>query len=74
LYLNNTGIRISAKIIGCSPSLLVRWVRELANNLRGQLERASTDFPPDTLPDVIEMDKVFTRVKKGFTIACMNFF
>jgi len=27
LYLNNIGIRKSAKIIGCSPSLLVKWVR-----------------------------------------------
>jgi len=34
LYLKNTGIRNAAIIIGCSPSLLVRWVRELAGNLR----------------------------------------
>jgi len=65
LYLKNTGIRNAAKIMGCSPSLLVRWVRELAGNLRAQLDKASFSIPPASLPDVIEMDELYTRVKKG---------
>ena len=65
LYLKNTGIRNAAKIIGCSPSLLVRWVRELAGNLREQLDKGSFSIPPDSFPDVIEMDEIYTRVKKG---------
>ena len=34
MYLNNVGIRKAAKLLGCSSSLLVRWVREFAVNLR----------------------------------------
>jgi len=65
LYLKNTGIRNAAKIIGCSPSLLVRWVRELSGNLRAQYDKVSFSIPPDSFPDVIEMDEIYTRVKKG---------
>ena len=64
MYLKNTGIRNAAKIMGCSPSLLVRWVRELFGNLRDQLDKAAFSIPPDSLPDVIEMDELYTRLKK----------
>jgi transposase-like protein len=66
LHLNNVGIRKSARFIGCSPSMPVRWVRELATNLRNQLRNASVSI--DTkIPDIIEMDEIYTRVKKGAT-------
>jgi hypothetical protein len=65
LYLNNVGIRKSAKLLGCSSSLLVRWVRELAGNLRRELSKVSDELPSDSLPEVIEMDEIYTRVKKG---------
>jgi SpoVK/Ycf46/Vps4 family AAA+-type ATPase len=64
LYLNNTGIRSPAKIIACSPSLLVKWVREFANNFRKELENASELLSDDALPDIIEMDEIYTRIKK----------
>lgn len=64
MYLNNVGIRKAARFMGCSPSMPIRWVRELATNLRNQLRKASEQV--DTkIPDIIEMDEIYTRVKKG---------
>ena len=66
MYLNNVGIRKAARFMGCSSSMPVRWVRELANNLRKQLHKAGIQL--DTkIPDIIEMDEIYTRVKKGRT-------
>ena len=66
MYLNNVGIRKAARFMGCSPSMPVRWVRELASNLRKQLHKAGVQL--DTkIPDIIEMDEIYTRVKKGRT-------
>ena len=67
LYLNGFGIRKSAEYLGCSHSLLLRWIREFASNLKTQLVRSAEELEPDSIPDVIEMDEIFTRVKKGGT-------
>ena len=64
LYLNNVGINKAALFIGCSPALLVRWVREYADNLRKKMSKA-VDSLEKQVPDVIEMDEIYTRVKKG---------
>ena len=65
MYLNNVGIRRAAVFIGCSPSLLIVWIRELADNLRRQLQEAESQIDSDGVPDVIEMDEIYTRIKKG---------
>jgi transposase-like protein len=65
MYLNNVGIRKAARFMGCSSSLLVRWVREFAKNLRRQLERAEQELESDNIPDIIEMDEIHTRLKNG---------
>jgi transposase-like protein len=65
MYLNNVGIRKAAKFLGCSPSLLIGWVRELAENFKRQLELAQINLPDDSIPDIIEMDEIYTRIKKG---------
>jgi hypothetical protein len=44
----------------------VRWVRGFADNLRKDLQKAQTKLETG-LPDVIEMDEIYTRVKKGAT-------
>jgi transposase-like protein len=56
LYLNNNGIRTSARILGCSPALLVKWVRELAGNLKRDFAAALDTLPDAKLPEIIEMD------------------
>jgi transposase-like protein len=66
LYLNNVGIRKAARFMGCSSSMPVRWIKEFAENLRRQLSKATIDL--DTkIPDIIEMDEIYTRIKKGKT-------
>ena len=64
-YLNNTGIRKCALFIGCAPSLIVKWVRELAANLRRLLKNAESKIDSDKMPEIIEMDEIYTRIKKG---------
>jgi len=66
MYMNNVGIRKAALFMGCSSSLLVRWVREFADNLRRQLQKAYIETETK-IPDIIEMDEIYTRVKKGQT-------
>jgi transposase-like protein len=65
MYLNNVVIRKAAQFMGCSSSLLVRWVREFAQNLRRQLQKAEDELSDDKVPDIIEMDEIYTRIKKG---------
>jgi hypothetical protein len=61
----NTGVRNTAKIIGCSHPLIIRWIREFAGNLRRELQKSEQDLSSEQLPDIIEMDEIYTRVKKG---------
>jgi transposase-like protein len=63
LYMNNNGIRASARILGCSPALLVKLVRELAANLRRDLAAALDTLSDAKLLEIIEMDEIYTRVK-----------
>jgi transposase-like protein len=64
MYFNNVGIRRAAVLMGCSSSLLVRWVREFAANLRRRLACANNVLD-EKIPDIIEMDEIYTRIKKG---------
>jgi hypothetical protein len=50
---------------GFFNSLLARWVRELAGNLRREVVKVAEELPSDSLPDIIEMDEIYTRIKKG---------
>jgi transposase-like protein len=58
--------------MGCSSSLLVRWVREFAQNLRWPLQKAEGEFADDKAPDIIEMDETYTRIKKGHRNTSMD--
>ncbi len=65
MHLNGTGIRKVAEFMNCSASLIVRWIREFANILRKRLSEAAESLQGEQLPDIIEMDEIYTRVKKG---------
>ena len=65
MYLNNVGIRKAARFMGCSSSLPIRWIREFAQNLKRQLQRTQSELENDKIPDIIEMDEIYTRIKKG---------
>jgi transposase-like protein len=65
MYLNNVGIRKTARFIGASPGLIVHWVRQAGERLvKKQLEQALEDTK-EKLPDVIEMDEIYTYVEKN---------
>lgn len=64
LYLNNVGVNKAALFMGCSPSLIVRWIREFADNLRQKMSKTVNSLEKQ-IPDIIEMDEIYTRIKKG---------
>jgi transposase-like protein len=64
MYLNNVGIRKIARFMGCSAPLVLKWIKEAAHNLRHELEKAQDNLEPNALPTVIEMDEIYTIVKK----------
>jgi transposase-like protein len=64
MYLNNVGIRKIARFTGASPAGVLKWIRKAAKALAGQLEQA-VDQVQEDLPDVIEMDEIYTFVQKN---------
>jgi transposase-like protein len=64
MYLNNVGIRKVARFTGASPASVVKWIRAAGMRLLRQLAQASKEVA-DRLPDVIEMDEIYTHVQKN---------
>ena len=64
MYLNNVGIRKTAQFIGASPALIVRWIKAFYEQVSQQLIQSSHRIV-DARPDVIEMDEIYTFVKKN---------
>ena len=62
LYLNNTGIRKIGKIVGVAPSVVIVWIRKASDILRRMIGR---DTKKEEI-DVIELDEIYTYVKKNF--------
>lgn len=65
MYLNNVGIRKIAKFIGSSPGLIVRWIREERKHLNLIKAKISESLLRTEEPDIIEMDEIYTYVKKN---------
>jgi len=65
LYLNNTGIRKVAKIVNVSPPAVLRWIRNAHGKLQSQLQPLPTT--QDKEVDVIELDEIYTYIKKNET-------
>ena len=64
MYMNNVGIRKIAKFIGCSLPLIIRWIKALSKRISSQLAAASKQVS-NQVPDIIEMDELYTFVKKN---------
>ena len=64
MYLNNVGIRKIAKFIGCSPTLVLRWIKAFGKH-KTQLEELEKERPATQISDTIEMDEIYTYVKKN---------
>jgi len=64
MYLNNVGIRKIARFTGASPPAVLKWIKKAARTLAAQLAQAAGQVQ-DQLPDVIEMDEIYTFVQKN---------
>ena len=71
MYLNNVGIRKIARFIQCSPSLILRWIRAFSQQIAERLEQARQQAKQQ-VPDIIEMDELYTYVKKTAKSSCME--
>jgi len=65
MHLKGVGIRKVSEFMNCSASLVVCWIRAFTNSLRERLSDVEGAFSGEQLPDIIEMDDLYTRVKKG---------
>ena len=50
--------------MNCSPSLLIKWLREFINNLKLDLDKAKNKLDKN-IPDIIEMDEAQSRKMIG---------
>ena len=64
MYLNNVGIRKIARFTGASPAGVLKWIKKASETLAQRLRHAATQVQAD-LPDVIEMDEIYTFVQKN---------
>jgi transposase-like protein len=64
MYLNNVGIRKIARFTGASPAGVLKWIKKAAEAMAARLAKASQTVGQD-LPDVIEMDEIYTFVQKN---------
>jgi transposase-like protein len=63
MYLNNVGIRKIARFTGASPAGVLRWIRKA--HAAGEARRAALPAGgPEAVPDIIEMDEIYTFVQK----------
>ena len=64
MYLNNVGIRKIALFLKVSPAGVLKWIKKAGQDLSFRLDIASNKIKDD-LPDIIEMDEIFSYVKKN---------
>ena len=64
MYLNNVGIRKIALFLNVSPPGVLKWIKKAGQDISFRLSTAAHQVK-DNLPDVIEMDEIFTYVKKN---------
>ena len=66
MYLNNTGIRKTARFLNVSPPAVLKWIRSMSKILAKKLQQSAEKIETESsLPDVIEMDEIYTFVKKN---------
>jgi len=62
LYLNNNGIRTISRILKISPSLVLRWIKKAHERLEEMFKERKEEKRE---ADVIELDEIYTYVKKN---------
>ncbi len=64
MYLNNVGIRKIARFIGACPATICNWVKQEGQKLAREVEQVGNELESG-LPDIIEMDEIYTFVQKN---------
>ena len=63
MYMNSMGIRAIGRVLGASPAAVLKWIGKEHAVLQHKLAQAA---PTNTgIPDVIEMDEIYTYVQKS---------
>jgi len=70
MYINNCGIRAIARILKTSPALVLYWIKRYTKNFIESLEnkkvsKINGDNKSLSQPDIMEMDEIFTYIKKN---------
>jgi transposase-like protein len=65
MYLNSMGIRAIGRVLKASPAAVLNWIRKEHAAL--QLQQAGKGPVRTGVPDIIEMDEIYTYVQKNST-------
>jgi len=63
MYLNNVGIRKVALFLGTSPTTICKWIKKANKILINKLKERKKSNNKE--PDIIEMDEIYTYIKKN---------
>ena len=63
MYLNNVDVRKTAMFIGCSRTTVTNWVKKAKEKLDKELNKFEPNCSKKT--DIIELDEIYTYVKKN---------
>ena len=64
-YFRGLSIRGVADVFGASPPAVLKWIRKFHKECQGKLEQAKQSLQNNEKPDIIELDEVYTCVKKS---------
>lgn len=62
MYLNNVGIRKIAYFLNVSPPAVLGWIKKAHKQLDSKLKSVNVS---DEKPDIIELDEIYTFIKKN---------
>jgi len=63
MYLNGVGVRKIALLLGTTHVSVLKWIKRAHKDLLLTLSDARTEY--SEVPDIIEMDEIYTFVQKG---------
>jgi transposase-like protein len=63
MYLNNVGIRKTALLTGVSRQTVLTWVKRKGQWVAKNRKIMESDM--STEPDIIELDEIYTQIKKN---------
>jgi transposase-like protein len=64
MYLNSMGIRAIGRVLKASPASVLNWIRKEHGAVEQRLAQPTPPIQSE-LPDIIEMDEIYTDVQKN---------